>query len=90
MAPVKALCSERFQDWRAKFSPLGLSCREYTGDTDEYDLDSLSSYHLILTTPEKWDSLTRKWKNKKGIVEIVKLFLIDEVLNYYVEYIFTP
>ncbi|XP_021940008.1 probable ATP-dependent DNA helicase HFM1 isoform X2 [Zootermopsis nevadensis] len=76
MAPVKALSSERFQDWRPS---LGLKCKEHTGDTDEYDLSSLSTYHLILTTPEKWDSLTRKWKVNKGIVQIVKLFLINEV-----------
>jgi Superfamily II helicase len=82
---VKALCSERLQDWRSKFSPLGLRCIEYTGDTDENELTSLLTYHLILTTPEKWDSLTRKWKDNKEIVQMVKLFLIDEVGNYNVE-----
>ncbi|KDR08032.1 putative ATP-dependent DNA helicase HFM1 [Zootermopsis nevadensis] len=87
MAPVKALSSERFQDWRPS---LGLKCKEHTGDTDEYDLSSLSTYHLILTTPEKWDSLTRKWKVNKGIVQIVKLFLINEVGSYDVEHVFTP
>ncbi|XP_021941887.1 probable ATP-dependent DNA helicase HFM1 isoform X2 [Zootermopsis nevadensis] len=90
MAPVKALCSERFQDWRSKFSSLGVKCKEYTGDTDENDLSSLSTYHLILTTPEKWDSLTRKWKDNKGIVQMVKLFLIDEVGSYDVEHVFPP
>jgi ATP-dependent DNA helicase HFM1/MER3 len=85
VAPVKALCSERLQDWRSKFSSLGLRCKEYTGDTEENDLTGLSTYHLILTTPEKWDSLTRKWKDNKGIVQMVKLFLIDEVGNYNVE-----
>jgi len=85
VAPVKALCSERLQDWRPKFSSLGLRCIEYTGDTDENELTSLLTYHLILTTPEKWDSLTRKWKDNKGIVQMVKLFLIDEVGYYNVE-----
>jgi ATP-dependent DNA helicase HFM1/MER3 len=90
VAPVKALCSERFEDWRSKFSSVGLRCKEYTGDTDEYDLSSLSAYHLILTTPEKWDSLTRKWKDNKGIVHMVKLFLIDEVGRYDAKHIFKP
>jgi hypothetical protein len=82
VAPVKALCSERLEDWISKFSSLGLKCKEYTGDTDECDLASLSTYHLVLTTPEKWDSITRKWKDNKGIVQMVKLFLIDEVGHY--------
>ena len=34
MAPIKALCSERLQEWTAKFAPLGLKCQELTGDTD--------------------------------------------------------
>jgi ATP-dependent DNA helicase HFM1/MER3 len=82
VAPVKALCSERLQDWRSKFDCLGLRCKEYTGDTNENDLSSLLTHHLIITTPEKWDSLTRKWKDNKEIVQMVKLFLIDEVGNY--------
>lgn len=32
-----------------------------------------------MTTPEKWDSLTRRWKDHKLIVQMVKLFIIDEV-----------
>jgi ATP-dependent DNA helicase HFM1/MER3 len=89
VAPVKALCSERLHDWRSKFSSLGLRCKEYTGDTEENDITSLLTYHLILTTPEKWDSLTRKWQDNKGIVQMVKLFLIDEVGKYNVENTYT-
>ncbi|KAG5647300.1 hypothetical protein DXG03_000837 [Asterophora parasitica] len=33
MAPTKALCSERYRDWTAKFDPLGIKCAELTGDT---------------------------------------------------------
>jgi ATP-dependent DNA helicase HFM1/MER3 len=32
-----------------------------------------------LTTPEKWDSITRKWKEIKYLVGQVALLLIDEV-----------
>ncbi|KAI8436635.1 hypothetical protein MSG28_010133, partial [Choristoneura fumiferana] len=34
---------------------------------------------VIITTPEKWDILTRRWRDHRGLVEIIKLFLIDEV-----------
>jgi ATP-dependent DNA helicase HFM1/MER3 len=52
---------------------------EVTGDNEIQNLDEISDYHLILTTPEKWDSLTRKWRDCKEIVQSIKLFLIDEV-----------
>ena len=32
---AQALCSERFHDWKTRFSPLGLTCLELTGDTAE-------------------------------------------------------
>ena len=28
---------------------------------------------------EKWDSMTRKWRDHKSLVQLVRLFLIDEV-----------
>lgn len=34
---------------------------------------------IIITTPEKWDSMTRKWKDHQKLMQLVKLFLIDEV-----------
>lgn len=79
MAPVKALCNERMVDWNAKFSVLGLRCLEITGDSDYKDLNSILNYQLILTTPEKWDSMTRKWRDHMALLQLVKLFLIDEV-----------
>lgn len=77
VCPVKALCNERFNDWEPKFRCLGISCIEVTGDGGDYF--DLVGYNLIITTPEKWDSLTRKWRDNAGLVQLVKLFLIDEV-----------
>ena len=41
MAPLKALVTERFLDWRARLAPLGVSCEEVTGDTDHDDFATL-------------------------------------------------
>ena len=30
---------------------------------------------------EKWDSMTRKWKDNRSLVQAVRLFLIDEVMR---------
>ncbi|XP_064928684.1 probable ATP-dependent DNA helicase HFM1 isoform X1 [Columba livia] len=78
MAPIKALCSQRFDDWKEKFGPIGLSCKELTGDTVMDDLFEIHHADIIITTPEKWDSMTRRWRDN-SIVQLVRLFLIDEV-----------
>ena len=79
MGPTKSLCSERQRDWQAKFTSLGLQCAELTGDTDQTQLRNVQNSNVIVTTPEKWDSMTRKWKDHTRLMQLVKLFLIDEV-----------
>ncbi|XP_054622739.1 probable ATP-dependent DNA helicase HFM1 isoform X2 [Dunckerocampus dactyliophorus] len=78
MAPIKALCSQCLESWTKKFGPLGLNCKELTGDTEIDDFFEIQDSHIILTTPEKWDSMTRKWRDN-CLLQLVRLFLIDEV-----------
>jgi ATP-dependent DNA helicase HFM1/MER3 len=78
-APTKALCSERCADWQAKFGSLDLQCAELTGDTDVNQMRNVQAANIIITTPEKWDSITRRWKDHVKLMRLVKLFLIDEV-----------
>ncbi|KAL8674416.1 MAG: hypothetical protein Q9168_001208 [Polycauliona sp. 1 TL-2023] len=79
MAPTKSLCAERQKDWQSKFASLDLQCAELTGDTDHGQLRMVQNASIIITTPEKWDSMTRKWKDHAKLMQLVKLFLIDEV-----------
>lgn len=82
IAPTKALCSEKQRDWAAKFGPLGYKCCELTGDTPSWSKHTWGdapSSSLIVTTGEKWDSLTRSWDEHSGILSTIKLFLVDEV-----------
>ncbi len=78
-APTKALCSERCIDWQAKFGSLDFQCAELTGDTDANQMRNVQAANIIITTPEKWDSITRRWKDHVKLMQLVKLFLIDEV-----------
>ena len=78
IAPLRSLCAERHRDWSARFGRG--TCVALTGD------DTLGSIHarlaacrVILTTPEKWDSVTRSWKHRAALVGQVALLLIDEV-----------
>ncbi|XP_048457501.1 probable ATP-dependent DNA helicase HFM1 [Rhincodon typus] len=78
MAPIKTLCNQRNEDWKEKFGPIGLNCKELTGDTEMDDYFEIQDAHIIITTPEKWDTMTRKWRDN-SLVQFVRLFLIDEV-----------
>jgi ATP-dependent DNA helicase HFM1/MER3 len=35
--------------------------------------------NIIITTPEKWDSVTRKWKDIQQVIQELALVIIDEV-----------
>ncbi|KAK4097990.1 P-loop containing nucleoside triphosphate hydrolase protein [Parathielavia hyrcaniae] len=78
-APTKALCSERARDWDKKFSHMNLKCAELTGDTSQAEMRRVGDASIIVTTPEKWDSITRKWQDHRRLLQMVELFLIDEV-----------
>jgi replicative superfamily II helicase len=82
MSPSKALCEERYADWSRRLSALnlGIEIAVVTGDGDPSDVyHDLASSHFIITTPEKWDSLTRRWTEKFFLFASVKLFLVDEI-----------
>ncbi len=75
IAPLKALAKERLKDWVAKFNPLGIQVTELTGDVSPDDT-TLRRANIIITTPEKWDLVTR---GTKHYVKRTGLIIIDEV-----------
>jgi pre-mRNA-splicing helicase BRR2 len=38
----------------------------------------LADNHLVLATPQQWDMLSRRWKQRKA-VQAVNLFIMDEM-----------
>lgn len=78
-APTKSLCSEKAKEWQKKFSHMNLQCVELTGDTSQAEARRVGSASIIVTTPEKWDSITRKWKDHRKLLDLIRLVLIDEV-----------
>ena len=78
IAPLKALVKERIKDWGRNFCKrLGLKMAELTGDFTP-DMRSLLGADLIVATPEKWDGISRSWKNR-DYVKMVALMIIDEI-----------
>ena len=76
IAPMKALAQELVGKFSKSLAPLGLQVREYTGDMQLTKREILMT-QLIVTTPEKWDVVTRKGSD--ALVQSVGLLIIDEV-----------
>lgn len=82
VAPTKALCNEVYNSWRKKFFPYEINVALVTGDSDPkemYDLNDLHNFQIAVTTPEKWDVMTCRWKDHSEIINAIKLFFIDEI-----------
>ncbi|ALC46005.1 CG5205 [Drosophila busckii] len=79
IAPLKALVKERIGDWKQRFerSSLGLKVVELTGDVTP-DIQAIRESQLIVTTPEKWDGISRSWQTRE-YVQHVTLIVIDEI-----------
>jgi antiviral helicase SLH1 len=78
IAPMKALVRERVQDWRKRLtSQMGLKLVELTGDNTP-DTRTIRDADIIITTPEKWDGISRSWQTR-DYVRKVSLVIIDEI-----------
>ncbi|KAJ8934566.1 hypothetical protein NQ318_017265 [Aromia moschata] len=77
IAPMKALVRERVLDWTKKFSKISKKVVEVTGDITPRS-EFIRSANIIITTPEKWDAMSRNWM-EKDFVKDVGLMIIDEI-----------
>ncbi|KAM3925303.1 U5 small nuclear ribonucleoprotein 200 kDa helicase [Leptodactylus fuscus] len=77
ITPMEALAEQVFMDWFEKFQDrLYKKVVLLTGETST-DLKLLGKGNIIISTPEKWDILSRRWKQRKN-VQNVSLFIVDE------------
>ncbi|CAI5530093.1 unnamed protein product [Closterium sp. Naga37s-1] len=77
VAPMKALAAEMAAAFGRRLAPLGLSVRELTGDM-QLNKREMEETQMIVTTPEKWDVITRK-SSDVSMASLVRLLVIDEV-----------
>jgi antiviral helicase SLH1 len=78
IAPMKALVREQVQDWRKRLTrQMGLKLVELTGDNTP-DTRTIRDADIIITTPEKWDGISRSWQTR-DYVRKVSLVIIDEI-----------
>jgi len=76
IAPLKALASEKFDDFKQKYEPLGIKVGLAIGDLDSSS-KSLNRYQILIATAEKVDSLLRF--RAKWLISGLSVVVLDEI-----------
>lgn len=76
VVPLRALASEKYEDFKQKYAPLGISVGMATG---EYDMpgNRLGRYDILIATSEKVDSLLRL--RTHWLAESLSVAVLDEI-----------
>lgn len=78
IGPLKSLVREKLLDWKEKFEHrLHRKVIELSGDSAP-ELGQVQHADIIVTTPEKWDGVSRQWQNRE-YVQKVGVIIIDEI-----------
>ncbi|OBT45331.1 pre-mRNA-splicing helicase BRR2 [Pseudogymnoascus sp. WSF 3629] len=77
IAPLKALVQEQVGNFGARLKPYGIQVSELTGDR-QLTKQQIADTQIIVTTPEKWDVITRK-ATDMSYTNLVRLIIIDEI-----------
>ncbi|MEM2550307.1 MAG: DEAD/DEAH box helicase [Nitrososphaerota archaeon] len=77
IAPLKAITIQKEEDWK-KFAERGFPFYKITGDEETIDENKINKARIIITTGEKWDSLTRK-PQRFPFTKEIDLVIIDEI-----------
>ncbi|KAI5815505.1 DEAD/DEAH box helicase domain-containing protein [Pyronema omphalodes] len=77
IAPLKALVQEQVGNFGKRLEPYGIKVAELTGDR-QLTKQQIAETQIIVTTPEKWDVITRK-ATDLSYTNLVRLIIIDEI-----------
>ena len=77
IAPMKALVQECVLSFGKKLAPFGIKVAEMSGDQN-LGRAQIEETQMIVTTPEKWDVVTRK-AGDRAYTQLVRLMIIDEI-----------
>jgi len=77
IAPLKALVQEQVGNFGKRLEPYGIKVSELTGDR-QLTKQQIADTQIIVTTPEKWDVITRK-ATDMSYTNLVRLIIIDEI-----------
>ncbi|KZO96269.1 Sec63-domain-containing protein [Calocera viscosa TUFC12733] len=77
VAPMKALVQEMVGNFGTRLKPFGVKVGELTGDS-QLTKQQIAETQIIVTTPEKWDVITRK-SSDTSYTNLVRLMIVDEI-----------
>jgi pre-mRNA-splicing helicase BRR2 len=77
IAPLKALVQEQVGNFGKRLAPYGIKVSELTGDR-QLTKQQIAETQVIVTTPEKYDVITRK-ATDTSYINLVRLICIDEI-----------
>ncbi len=76
VAPLKALASEKYEEFKEKYAPLGIKIGIATGDFDS-PTRFLNRYQILIATAEKVDSLIRS--RARWLINSLEVVVLDEI-----------
>lgn len=76
IVPLRALASEKYEEFKQKYEPIGVRVGISTGDFDTAD-PRLARYDILVATSEKVDSLLRH--RAKWLADLISVAVLDEV-----------
>jgi helicase len=82
LAPMRAIAAEKRDDWQ-RLEKAGIRIYKTTGEDDAFDPSQASAAQIIVATPEKWDSVSRRYLSpdlvaKIGVIVIDEVHLVDD------------
>ncbi|BEJ17062.1 hypothetical protein CspHIS471_0604630 [Cutaneotrichosporon sp. HIS471] len=77
VSPMKALVQEQVTAFSKRFAALDIKVAELTGDS-QLTKQQIAETQIIVTTPEKWDVITRK-ATDASYTNLVRLIIVDEI-----------
>src|SRR5258707_5161303 len=77
VAPMKALVQEMVGNFNSRLGPFGIKRGEISSHS-QMTKQQIAETQIIVTTPEKWDVITRK-NSDTSYTNLVRLLIIDEI-----------
>lgn len=79
LVPYESMVSSRVAEWKARFGNYrgGKEICSLSGETSS-DLRNLEMGDVIVATPEQWDVISRRWRQRKNVQKIA-LYIADDV-----------
>ncbi|WFD43545.1 RNA helicase [Malassezia psittaci] len=75
LVPFQSMVAPRVTQWQKRFNKHNIAA--LTSDVTT-NLQLLQSAELVVTTPEQWDVLSRRWRQRK-LVQSVSLYLLQDL-----------